>query len=73
MTWSSEQKEGEGAKAQTEETAMTAALIRAFRAVDEEVVGSVRPCLLSICPAHPQQPLPALTCPCLPSLTPALQ
>lgn len=41
MTWSSEQKEGEGTKTQTEETAMTAAFTRAFRAVDEEVVGSV--------------------------------
>ena len=51
MTWSSEQKEGEMAGAQTEEAAMAAALTRAFRAIDEEVIGSV--CafrkLLSIC------------------------
>ena len=41
MTWSSEQKEGEKAGAQTEEAAMAAALTRAFRAIDEEVIGSV--------------------------------
>lgn len=41
MTWSSEQKEGREAGAQTEEAAMTAAITRAFRAIDEEVVGSV--------------------------------
>lgn len=38
MTWSSE---GEGGGPQTEEGAMTAALTRAFRAIDEEVIGSV--------------------------------
>ena len=51
MTWSSEQKEFEKAGLLTEEAAVAAALTRAFRAVDEEVIGSVCPCrvLLSIC------------------------
>lgn len=44
MTWSSEQKEGEEAGPQTEDAAMTAAITRAFRAIDEEVVGSVCAC-----------------------------
>ena len=44
MIWSSEQKAGEKAGAQTEEAAMTAALTRAFRAIDEEVIGSVCSC-----------------------------
>lgn len=49
MTWSSEDEEG---GTQTEEAAMTAALTRAFRAIDEEVIGSVCSCsilLLSCC------------------------
>lgn len=39
MTWSSE---GGESGVQTEEGAMAAALTRAFRAIDEEVIGSVR-------------------------------
>lgn len=38
MNWSSE---GEERGVQTEEAAMAAALTRAFRAIDEEVIGSV--------------------------------
>ena len=41
MTWSSDAAEGEEAEVRTEEGAVTAALTRAFRAVDEEVTGSV--------------------------------
>lgn len=44
ITWSNEQKEGEKAGALSEEAAVSAALSRAFRAVDEEVIGSVCPC-----------------------------
>ena len=39
MTWSHD-GEGEGG-AQTEEAAMSTAITRAFRAIDEEVIGSV--------------------------------
>ena len=41
MTWSSDAAEGEEAEVRTEEGAVAAALTRAFRAVDEEVTGSV--------------------------------
>lgn len=41
MTWSSDAAEGEEAQVRTEEGAVAAALTRAFRAVDEEVTGSV--------------------------------
>lgn len=41
MTWGSDAAEGEEAEVQTEEGAVTAAFRRAFRAVDEEVTGSV--------------------------------
>ena len=41
MTWSNEGEEG---GVQTEEAAMAAALTRAFRAIDEEVIGSVWSC-----------------------------
>ena len=41
MTWSSDAADGEEAEVRTEEGAVTAALRRAFRAVDEEVTGSV--------------------------------
>ena len=54
MTWSSDAAEGEEAEVRTEEGAVTAALTRAFRAVDEEVTGSVmlqpqHTCLQSCC------------------------
>ena len=41
MTWSDEGKESTEAAERTEEAAVSNALKRAFRAVDEEVVGSV--------------------------------
>ena len=41
MTWSEEGKESTEASERTEEAAVSNALKRAFRAVDEEVVGSV--------------------------------
>ena len=44
MTRSSEQKEGEKVGPQTEEAAVAAALTRAFRAIDEEVIGTVCGC-----------------------------
>lgn len=44
MTWSGDAAEGEEAEVRTEEGAVTAAFKRAFRAVTEEVTGSVRLC-----------------------------
>ena len=41
MSWSHSVQGGEEAGSQTEEAAMTVALTRAFRAIDEEVIGSV--------------------------------